>query len=41
MRYTKKVSVWPVAFVGEIKYEKPIVRNGKVVDWFVTWGEKR
>ncbi len=41
MRYTKKVSVWPVAFVGEIMYEKPIVLNGKVVNWFVTWGEKR
>jgi len=41
MRFTKKVSVWPVAFVGEIKYEKPIVSKGKVVDWFVTWGEKR
>ena len=30
MRYTKKVSVWPVAFVGEILYEKPIVQDGKV-----------
>jgi galactosylgalactosylxylosylprotein 3-beta-glucuronosyltransferase 2 len=41
MRFTKRVSVWPVAFVGEIKYEKPIIKNGKVTDWFVTWGDKR
>ena len=30
MRYTQKVSVWPVAFVGEMMYESPIVKNGKV-----------
>ncbi len=30
MRYTKKVSVWPVAFVGELLYERPICSNGKV-----------
>lgn len=41
MRYTKKVSVWPVAFVGEILYERPICKNNKVVDWFVSWGTSR
>ncbi len=41
MRYTKKVSVWPVAFVGEILYEKPICKDGKVIDWFVSWGAQR
>ncbi len=41
MRHTKKVSVWPVAYVGEILYEKPVVKEGKVVDWFVSWGGKR
>ena len=30
MRYTKKVSVWPVGLIGLMLYEKPIVRNGKV-----------
>ena len=30
MRYTKNVSVWPVALVGDGLYEAPIVRNGKV-----------
>ncbi|XP_064600757.1 galactosylgalactosylxylosylprotein 3-beta-glucuronosyltransferase 1-like [Liolophura sinensis] len=33
MRYTKKVSVWPVAFVGGLRYERPIVIKGKVVGW--------
>jgi hypothetical protein len=30
MRSTSKVSVWPVAFVGELLYEGPVCRNGKV-----------
>lgn len=30
MRYTRKVSVWPVAFVGELMYERPICDHGKV-----------
>lgn len=41
MRYTKKVSVWPVAFVGEILYERPICRDGKVVDWFCVWNKSK
>ncbi len=41
MRFTKKVSVWPVAFVGEILYERPVCRDGRVVDWFVSWGAQR
>ncbi len=35
MRYTKKVSVWPVAFVGELMYEKPIWKNGKVYKFYI------
>ncbi|ESO02702.1 hypothetical protein HELRODRAFT_66421, partial [Helobdella robusta] len=34
MRSTKKVSVWPVGFVGKLRYESPIVGDGRVVDWF-------
>jgi hypothetical protein len=34
MRYTKKVSVWPVAFVGELFYEAPLVQNGKVIYFY-------
>ncbi|KAI9513864.1 Galactosylgalactosylxylosylprotein 3-beta-glucuronosyltransferase 1 [Dissostichus eleginoides] len=34
MRYTKKVSVWPVAFVGGLRYESPKVNTlGKVYGW--------
>ncbi|XP_052075966.1 galactosylgalactosylxylosylprotein 3-beta-glucuronosyltransferase 2-like [Mytilus californianus] len=29
LRYTKKLSAWPVAFSGRKKYETPIVENGK------------
>ena len=30
MRYTKKVSVWPVGLVGYLRYESPVLKNGKV-----------
>lgn len=34
MRSTKKVSVWPVAFVGGLRYESPKVNTlGKVFGW--------
>uniref|UniRef100_A0A3Q3II02 Galactosylgalactosylxylosylprotein 3-beta-glucuronosyltransferase n=1 Tax=Monopterus albus TaxID=43700 RepID=A0A3Q3II02_MONAL len=34
MRYTKKVSVWPVAFVGGLRYESPKVNTlGQVYGW--------
>ncbi|CAL9685946.1 unnamed protein product [Knipowitschia caucasica] len=34
MRSTQKVSVWPVAFVGGLRYESPKVNNlGKVFGW--------
>lgn len=34
MRSTKKVSVWPVAFVGGLRYESPKVNIvGKVYGW--------
>ncbi|RMZ95925.1 galactosylgalactosylxylosyl 3-beta-glucuronosyltransferase I-like [Brachionus plicatilis] len=41
MRYTKTVSVWPVAFVGELMYERPICKINKVIGWFRSWGDKR
>lgn len=41
MRYTQTVSVWPVAFVGELMYERPICKNNKVIGWFRSWGDKR
>ena len=30
MRSTKLVSVWPVGLVGKLRYESPIISNGKV-----------
>ena len=32
MRSTKKVSVWPVGLVGYLRYESPVIKNGKVGD---------
>lgn len=37
MRFTKKVSVWPVGLVGYLRYERPVVRSGKVIGWFTYW----
>ncbi|XP_071158804.1 galactosylgalactosylxylosylprotein 3-beta-glucuronosyltransferase 1-like [Mytilus edulis] len=39
MRYTKKISVWPVGFVSEKKYQTPILENGKVIK-FDAWNTK-
>ena len=30
MRSTKLVSVWPVGLVGKLRYESPIICDGKV-----------
>ncbi|XP_038074654.1 galactosylgalactosylxylosylprotein 3-beta-glucuronosyltransferase 3-like [Patiria miniata] len=42
MRYTEKVSMWPVGLVGGQMYESPRVdRNGKVIGWNVGWQPQR
>lgn len=41
MRYTKVVSVWPVAFVGNLRYEAPKCANGKVIGWHVSFRPDR
>ena len=41
MRNTKRVSIWPVAFVGEALVESPVVENGKVVDFIGGFGRYR
>ncbi|XP_061660289.1 galactosylgalactosylxylosylprotein 3-beta-glucuronosyltransferase 1 [Syngnathoides biaculeatus] len=42
MRSTKKVSVWPVAFVGGLRYESPKVNSlGKVYGWKVVYDPHR
>ncbi|XP_040037567.1 galactosylgalactosylxylosylprotein 3-beta-glucuronosyltransferase 1 [Gasterosteus aculeatus] len=42
MRSTKKVSVWPVAFVGGLRYESPKVNKlGKVYGWKTVFDPRR
>ncbi|XP_022095678.1 galactosylgalactosylxylosylprotein 3-beta-glucuronosyltransferase 1-like [Acanthaster planci] len=42
MRYTRKVSVWPVGLVGGQMYERCLVgKDGTVTDWKVGWNRKR
>ncbi|KAM4022531.1 galactosylgalactosylxylosylprotein 3-beta-glucuronosyltransferase 1-like isoform 2-T2 [Anomaloglossus baeobatrachus] len=42
MRYTRKVSVWPVAFVGGLLYESIKVNTqGKVYGWLVSFAPSR
>jgi len=41
MRYTKKVSVWPVGLVGGLRWEGPICVNGAVVEFYVAWRPER
>jgi galactosylgalactosylxylosylprotein 3-beta-glucuronosyltransferase 3 len=37
MRWTKKVSVWPVGLVGGLKWEGPVCENGKVIKFWTAW----
>uniref|UniRef100_A0A4W3IMY9 Galactosylgalactosylxylosylprotein 3-beta-glucuronosyltransferase n=1 Tax=Callorhinchus milii TaxID=7868 RepID=A0A4W3IMY9_CALMI len=42
MRFTKKVSVWPVAFVGGLRFESPkLSPTGKVVGWKTVFDPNR
>lgn len=41
MRYTQMASVWPVGLVGYLRYERPVVKKGKVVGWFTAWRPDR
>ncbi|XP_061433284.1 galactosylgalactosylxylosylprotein 3-beta-glucuronosyltransferase 1-like isoform X3 [Lethenteron reissneri] len=42
MRHTTNVSVWPVAFVGGLRYESVVVgANGVVTGWKVAYGPTR
>ncbi|XP_072311420.1 galactosylgalactosylxylosylprotein 3-beta-glucuronosyltransferase 3, partial [Eucyclogobius newberryi] len=41
MRSTQKVSVWPVGLVGAMKYESPVVQEGKVVGFHTGWRPSR
>nr|XP_002731115.2 PREDICTED: galactosylgalactosylxylosylprotein 3-beta-glucuronosyltransferase 3-like [Saccoglossus kowalevskii] len=42
MRFTEKVSVWPVGITGGLKFERPIVgEDGKVKGWYAAWRPQR
>ncbi|XP_060562903.1 galactosylgalactosylxylosylprotein 3-beta-glucuronosyltransferase 3-like [Ruditapes philippinarum] len=41
MRFTEKVSVWPVGLVGYLWYESPVVKQGKVIGWYTFWKPER
>eukprot|EP00053_Salpingoeca_punica_P011441 m.101987 g.101987 ORF g.101987 m.101987 type:complete len:331 (+) comp15673_c0_seq1:151-1143(+) len=41
MRYTKRVSVWPVGLSGGVRYEGPKVIDGVVVGFYVGWRPDR
>ncbi len=41
MRYTYRVSVWPVGLVGGMKFERPVVEDGKVVRFHTGWRPNR
>ncbi len=42
MRWTHKASVWPVAFVGGLRYESPKINSqGKVFGWRTVFDPRR
>ncbi|XP_058125804.1 galactosylgalactosylxylosylprotein 3-beta-glucuronosyltransferase S isoform X2 [Anopheles coustani] len=41
IRYTKKVSMFPVGLIGDYAISTPIVRNGRVEGFFDSWPAKR
>lgn len=41
MRFTKRVSVWPVGLVGGLRFERPLVERGKVTGFHTAWKPNR
>lgn len=41
MRWTKKVSVWPVALSGGARWAGPVVSGGKVTGFHTNWAKDR
>ncbi|XP_042296171.1 galactosylgalactosylxylosylprotein 3-beta-glucuronosyltransferase 3 isoform X2 [Sceloporus undulatus] len=41
IRSTKRVSVWPVGLVGGLRFERPLVENGRVVGFYTAWKPNR
>ncbi|XP_063220074.1 galactosylgalactosylxylosylprotein 3-beta-glucuronosyltransferase S isoform X2 [Bacillus rossius redtenbacheri] len=41
IRYTKKVSMFPVGLIGDYSVSSPVLKEGKVVGFFDSWPSKR
>jgi galactosylgalactosylxylosylprotein 3-beta-glucuronosyltransferase 3 len=41
MRHTKAVSIWPVGFVGGLRWEGPVCKNNTIVDFRVAFEPNR
>lgn len=41
MRFTERVSIWPVGLAGNLKIEKPLVKNGHVIGFNSIWKPER
>ena len=41
MRYTNKVSIWPVAFAGGLLAEGPKCKSGRVTGFHTSWAPNR
>ncbi|KAM3825009.1 galactosylgalactosylxylosylprotein 3-beta-glucuronosyltransferase 3 [Vipera latastei] len=41
IRSTQRVSVWPVGLVGGLRFERPLVENGKVAGFYTAWKPNR
>ncbi|CAH1799564.1 unnamed protein product [Owenia fusiformis] len=41
MRYTNKISMWPVGIVANMMFEGPVVKNGKVIKFVSGWSAGR
>ncbi|XP_032090358.1 galactosylgalactosylxylosylprotein 3-beta-glucuronosyltransferase 3 [Thamnophis elegans] len=41
IRSTQRVSVWPVGLVGGLRFERPLVENGRVAGFYTAWKPNR
>ena len=41
MRQTKTVSIWPVGFVGGLRWEGPVCKNNTIIDFRVAYKPNR
>lgn len=41
MRWTKKVSMWPVGLIGKFGVSSPVVKNGTIIGFYDSWSGGR